>query len=246
MSELKDVYDRLYKILGESIEPFGSVDLVDRYRKYFKPDNVRTILLAESHVFTSDIERMSEVAELSDLPGCPREYAKFVYCLAYGEEKLVESKEKIKNSGSPQFWKVLFSCCNSIKSIDDFSPVLKKTQFDKRIENKLKTLKTLREMGVWLVDASVVALYHNGKKSPMMRDALKASWDLYTKNIVLSSEPENIICIGKGVAKVVERDLNKYFQNRYTVLEQPNAFLSSSKHLENFKVYNEICMRGHV
>jgi hypothetical protein len=50
-----------------------------------------------------------------------------------------------------------------------------------------------------------------------------------------------VICVGKGVAGVVENDLQSLFTGRYEVIPQPNARLSSKEHMKNFQRYYEIC-----
>jgi len=43
------------------------------------------------------------------------------------------------------------------------------------------------------------------------------------------------------VARIIENDLQALFPGQYAVIPQPNARLSSKKHMENFKRYYEIC-----
>jgi hypothetical protein len=242
MQALRDTYKKIEEKLGSAIEPLESVELVEAYRRYFKPDNVRIVLLAESHVFTHDTDRQISTSPLPDLAGYPDRYARFVYCLGYGERSLTNSINHPRRDGTPQFWKIFYSCYNPIISTDDFHPILGKTGTTQRLRNKIEVLRQMKEQGIWLVDASIVALYKDGKKIPRMFDALQESWRSYTREVVLSANPEHVICIGKGVAGIVEPDLKKHFHSRYTVLAQPNAFLSSAEHFENYKTYSRICL----
>ena len=93
--KLKDCYDKLKKILSPDIEPYQSVELVEKYRQFWNPakvkKKVKIILLAESHVFTSDDDRKILLKSRDELLGYPSEYAKFVYCLAYGEPQLTNN-----------------------------------------------------------------------------------------------------------------------------------------------------------
>jgi hypothetical protein len=75
-----------------------------------------------------------------------------------------------------------------------------------------------------------------------MFEALSESWRSYTREVVMSAKPEHVICIGKGVASIVEADLRKNFTSAYTVLAQPNAFLPSDAHFANYKTYSRICL----
>jgi len=242
MQALRDTHRKIEEKLGSETESLESVELVEAYRRYFKPENVRIVLLAESHVFTHDSDRKIPTSPLPHLVGYPDRYARFVYCLGYGERSLTNSIDHPRRDGTPQFWKIFYSCCNPITSADDFHPILGKTGTVQRVRNKIELLQQMKERGIWLVDASIVALYKDGKKIPRMFDALKGSWRSYTREVVLSANPEHVICIGKGVAGVVEPDLKKHFPSRYTVLAQPNAFLSSAEHFENYKTYSRICL----
>lgn len=160
-NKLRDCYNKLRFVLGENIEPYESVALVEKYRQCWKPDRVRILLLAESHVFTTDADRKIKIPKIPDLDGYPQEYAKFVYCLGYGEKDLTRNPSHPKRDGAPDYWKMFYSCDNNIKGNSDFDPILKtKTKTYKyRIQNKIKLLKNLKKNGVWLVDASIVALY---------------------------------------------------------------------------------------
>ena len=242
MDALNNAYLKVKKILGEDMEALESVQLVEAYRQYLKPDNVKVILLAESHVFTSNDDRKIAIPPITALPGYPTHYAKFVYCLGYGERNLTESPLHPARDGTPQFWKIFFSCCNRISASSDFAPILSsRTPYHQRLQNKIALLKKLKENGIWLVDASIAALYNNGEKSSQMFRAIQESWQTYTRNVVLKAEPSHVICVGMGVARVVEPDLKRHFRGKYTVIPQPNAHLSGSEHLANFKTYSSIC-----
>jgi len=241
--KLQDCYYQLQEILGQGTEPYKSVVLVERYRKYWKPNNVRVILLAESHVFTTEGDRSIPLPNIANLPEYPTEYAKFVYCLAYGEKNLTGNRKHPTGDGTPQFWKIFISCNNRIKDKYDFNPILSSTRYEQRLKNKIDLLLSLKQKGIWLVDSSIVALYNNGKKPPhkKMLSVIRKSWECYTADVIRHAKPEHIICIGKGVASILEGDLRKIVGNRYTVIPQPNAHLSSEEHMANFQRYGEIC-----
>jgi len=69
---LERTYYGINQILGNNAEPLESVRLVETYRQYLKPERVRVVLLAESHVFTSDEDRRVAIPPIADLPGYPR------------------------------------------------------------------------------------------------------------------------------------------------------------------------------
>jgi len=204
---------------------------------------VRVVLLAESHVFTSDDDRRIAVPPIDDLPGYPKQYARFVYCLGNGERYLTNDPHHPQRDGTPQFWKVLYACDNRVENLEDFRPVQRGVSFQQRLRNKIHLLKNLRAKGIWLVDASIVSVYGNRVNvSGRSRTAvLQESWESYTKQVVTSANPERVICVGKGVARVVENDLQALFPGRYEVIPQPNARLSSNVHTANFQRYYEFC-----
>jgi hypothetical protein len=242
VTKLRACYNELQKILGSDIEQYESVELVEKYRQYWRPEKTRVILLAESHVFTRNEDRSITIPQLDRLPGYPTQYAKFVYCLGYGEKQLTGSTAHPKRDGTPQFWKILHSCDTAVQRGADFTPVLKKTVYEQRIRNKIDLLMRLREKGVWLVDASIVALYGNGTKPGYrtLSSVIRTSWDYYTRDVIREADPEHIICVGKTVAGILIGDIKKLGVS-LTVLDQPNAHLSSDKHMKNFEQYSRIC-----
>jgi hypothetical protein len=238
---VQKTHSEIAKILGSHTEPWKSVELVQKYRDHFRPAPVRVILLAESHVFTRDDERDIVIPPLPCLKGYPTEYARFVYCLGYGERSLTNDQNHPRRDGTPQYWKVFFSCNNPVSLKQDFYPILSKTSYQQRLQNKINLLHDLKAKGIWLVDASIVALYKDSKKLPHWRSALKKSWELYTRQVVLSANPNHVICIGKDVASVVGTDLEIYFKNRHNIIPQPNAFLTSKEHMNNYQLYWQLC-----
>lgn len=240
MNKLRDCYDQLHEIIGNDIEPFESVELVEKYRRFWKPEKVRVVLLAESHVFTSNDDRKITLRKIKELPGYPKEYARFVYCLAYGEKQLTNNSSHPRRDGTPQFWKIFFSCANHVSDIKDFHPVLSCTPDKQRLKNKIDLLCSLKKKGIWLVDASIVALYPNKKINKVK--VIEKSWDCYTSNVVRDVKPEHIICIGKGVDRVLGKEIKRIVDSeKYTVIPHPNARLSQKEHMANFKLYSSIC-----
>ena len=59
---LEETYYEINRILVNSVEPLEPVRLVETYRRYLKPESVRVVLLAESHVFTSDEDRRIRIS----------------------------------------------------------------------------------------------------------------------------------------------------------------------------------------
>ena len=246
--DLRKCYDEICQLDHQVEESFETIALIEDYRLYWKPKVVNVILLAESHVQTSDSERdalISQIEPIAALEGCPRNYARFVYCLGYGESELLSTDKVRKNSGTSQYWKLLFSCLKDVNPQDAFLPILKRNrQFLQRIKNKISLLQGLRDSGIWLVDASIVALYNQAKKPPRRKldEIIRVSWEKYTREWIATERPSKVICVGKTVSMVVEQDARDLVgEKNYTAIDQPNAQITSKKHFENFQTVGSIC-----
>jgi hypothetical protein len=145
---LEETYYEINRNLGNNAEPLKSVRLVETYRRYLKPETVRVVLLAESHVFTSDEDRRIAIPPIDDLPGYPTQYARFVYCLGDDERDLTNDPHHPRHDGTLQLWKFLYACDNRIGNIEDFIPVQRGTPFPQRLQNKVHLLKNLRTKGI--------------------------------------------------------------------------------------------------
>lgn len=243
-SHLEESYHIIKTKYGSNweLEPFPIVKTVNEHREYWKPKKINVVLLAESHVYTtiSDHNNTMNYDGFLHLNGCPNNYVRLVYCLGYGEKKLVRIND---NPGTPQFWKIFASCVNK-----DFNSEFAKISVsmnphgNQRIRNKISLLEELKKRGIWLVDASIVALYNNtNKPSPiMMRKIIETSWDQYVSKIIQESNPKKIIVIGKGVVNILEYKINK-INIPYFVQPQPNARLSKEKINETFEKYYQLC-----
>jgi hypothetical protein len=251
MEKIKECYNIIKSLIENDtkykVEPFESITLVEEYRRYWKPEKTRVVLLAESHVFTKleDMGITLHDHDIERLSGYPSKYAKFVYCLGYGEPDLTNNVIYTKRDGTWQFWKIFYSCVNPVKSNEDFKPILKVTAYKERLKNKIDLLQKLKQNGIWLVDASIVALYDRKNKpsTKEMRKIIKVSWDNYTKSVVKNTKADTVICIGKGVYDVLEEDLKNIF-NKVYFIKQPQARLSSLEQFQNYQKYGEYCRYG--
>lgn len=253
IDSLKKCYDGLKGIVGDDIESFEVVNVVDKYRQFWKPDDVKVVLLAESHIFTEENEFKCKLNRSKlNLEDYPKDYVRFVYCLAYGENDLLENEACLnKNSGSWQFWKDLYSCVHKIEANSDFDPVLKHgtPDFKKRIENKVYLLQTLKDRKIWLVDASIIGLYGSNAYGTsdykrLKNDVISFCWQNHTKHVLTEAAPDFIICIGKGVEELVEKDLKeKPFKDRFDSIPQPQARRNSISICNAFQKYFKLCKK---
>ncbi len=240
--------ERTYSEIKESIksrlefESFKVVKSVDDHRNFWKPYKIKVLLLAESHVFTRDSENNKPMRYYGfpELRECPTGYVKLVYCLGYGEKDIVNVPT---NRGTPQFWKIFVSCLNQNFGSEGKKILLSQTpEFLQRIRNKISVLEQLKEKGVWLVDASIVALYNDTRKPDpdMMERIIKISWKSYVSKLIQDANPEKIIVIGKGVHKILERELRQT-NIPIHVQSQPQGIRTKAGITEAFEKYYELC-----
>ena len=173
---------------------------VAAHRAYWRPKDVRLLVLSESHVMTREAEIDAQVPlEVFGHPGAPRSFVRLVYCLGYGERDLVQGRA-YPNWGSPQFWKLLAAGLDpplAPKVVERTSPELLT-----RVAAKLRVLEALKERGVWLLDACPVALYAASQPKPPMRllaQALELAWGVYTREAIREAAPRAVMIVGKMV-----------------------------------------------
>lgn len=181
MSSLQIAGKYLRQLLPkEDVEQQKMIDLTLSYHQYWKPDNTKIIILAESHA-QSSLENINDVPELSRSVLSEKEYngpvghMGLVYCLTYGENEALTRPitPAKKNAGTTQFWKLFALCSRGIdfrpsnldeKEDDDyaFSRDLMKSgglSCGERIRAKLAILEDLKAKGIWLVDTSLFGWY---------------------------------------------------------------------------------------
>jgi len=173
---------------------------VAAHRAYWRPAEVRLLVLSESHVWTRETELAAEVPlEVFGHREAPLPFVRMVYCLGYGERNLLQGAVQ-GNFGSPQFWKLLAACVD-----DGLVPrVVERTEPDflARLAAKLAVLEALKARGVWLMDACPVALYAASQPKPKMdalAQALEIAWHAYTREAIRAAAPQAVMVVGKMV-----------------------------------------------
>jgi len=248
--DLEENINKTYEIIKSqypnmTIDSLNVVRDVIKHRNYWKPEKVKTLLLAESHVFTpaEDNEMVLQYPHYLYDEGLPPNFVRLVYCLGYGEKTLVPGI--LKNHGTWQYWRIFASCVANNKHFNfDSVEITGCADINRRLHNKLEMLKNLKSKGVWLVDCSILSLMGRVEKrtSKQKRDLLKISWENYIKKLILEVKPGYIIVIGKRVGRIVEED-PFMLDIPYKVLDQPQARLSSDKHRKILETYQDICSR---
>jgi len=235
------------KELYPTVDSYNVVREVDKYRNYWRPVKINVILLAESHVYTSDEDFKIKIdySSYEDLiPNYPDRYVRFVYCFGYAEHSLLKniSSDKKLRLGTPQFWKI-FSVCVSENGKFDFNSIKKTTtKTDERIKNKINLLNRLRKRGIWLVDGSIVGLYNEGEKPPskVMKEILRISWENYVKELVVNAKPKYIMCIGKFVRDTLKENIAET-NIPFDYIHQPQAHLTSEEREKEYRKLQKIC-----
>jgi hypothetical protein len=244
---LSDCHDRLRKLIDTGAEPTEVLRRAEEHRRFWRPERVRVVLLAESHVYTTRDELAHQIslpAFASAPAGLPLGFVRLVYCLGYGENDLLQDPViNPRNTGTPQYWQVFRSCANSVSGKQDFAPIQKSTTtLSARTANKLALLRTLRELGVWLLDASPAALYYPGQQKPdraTLESCVRIGWDYHVRHQVEIAGPSHIVVIGRGVERTLRGRLLG-LQARVTVLPQPNAHLTSDERRQCFNTYRRV------
>jgi hypothetical protein len=173
---------------------------VAAHRAYWRPDEVRVLVLSESHVMTREAELTAAVPlEVFGHPGAPLRFVRLLYCLGYGERDLVQGRVH-PNWGTPQFWKLLAAAVDPVI----VPQVVERTQPEliTRLTAKLKVLETLQARGVWLLDACPVALYAASQPKPRMAllaQAMEIAWAAYTREAIRAAAPKSVMIVGKMV-----------------------------------------------
>ena len=185
---------------------------VERHRWHWKPEQPKLILLAESHVFTTaqDLNFSTDEAKVrsflrpnASLP--PDSFVRLVYCLAYGESELLSrQRPHISNPGTLSYWDIF-------GRVAFRSPQPRRedgAEFKDRMRWKVDTLRALYKMGIWLLDASVHAIYLRNKvRLPLaiQQELHKQWWEGYGRFLMRDCESSKVWVIGKMVHNCMAR-----------------------------------------
>jgi hypothetical protein len=204
------------------------------------------LLLAESHVFTTE-EELAVRVQADQLPrACPREFVRFVYCLGYGEQGILSTPVP-GNRGTWQFWKLFYSCCYPNSEASGFERFLvSRSPLQDRVADKLALLALMKKRGIWLVDASITAIYTPGGGRPKPRDVertMAASWDSYVGRVVREAHPAYVIVVGRGVEDILASRLRSALDDNFTVIPQPQAQLAAAKRVSIDEVCFNTCQQ---
>ncbi|MFA5810098.1 MAG: hypothetical protein WC935_07175 [Thermoleophilia bacterium] len=201
---------------GIEMEPIESIVAAQGHRDFWRPAHVRLILLAESHIFTAGKEAERVVRTNPAIPAdVPTGFARLVYCLGYGENELLDEPIAAPRNGAcPEFWKIFNACTAAGADPASDGRVLRsRTRQTARLRAKVGILRELQATGVWLLDASLTAVYSPGGgrlSDGLIKTAIELSWRHHVRAFVQNASPEGVLVIGHGVWNIVSpwlRDL---------------------------------------
>ncbi len=226
------------------LEPDDVAVAVERHRWYWRPAHVKVALVAESHVYTSrddlntklDYPNHDGFVELRD---APRDFVRLIYCLGYGQRELLphSATSQQRKGGTPQYWTVFSELAGTSGSKPQTG------QWADRVKWKIETLQALQDRGIWLLDASLHAIYapahtQTQDQSVLMsakgenrisyataRELHLAWWQYYGKPLMTDLGDPPIWCIGKsvyGALSSLETDTKRRIDLR-NWMYQPNA-----------------------
>ncbi|MEC4984413.1 MAG: hypothetical protein SAJ37_04335 [Oscillatoria sp. PMC 1068.18] len=215
---------------GIEPEPAGVALAVEKHRWAWRPKQVKVILIAESHIYTSASDFALQICR-ENLPlnarNTPLEFVRLIYCLGYGEPKLLSGKTVQRNTGTRQFWDLFGRLAETGKQPRGGQ----KIWWQNRLSWKVDTLIKLCSKGIWVLDASFHAMYApGGMRIPnKLKFALhQLWWEKYGSNLLAEFPTAKIWIIGKTVAD----DFQKLQINFDGWIYQPGAGRSSSRNLE--------------
>ena len=117
LNQLKQTHNAGCQLLRQFNQKPENVEVaieVEKHRWFWKPKQPKLLLVAESHVFTTERELKFQLDESKirsfikpEAPLPPNHFVRFVYCLGYGEsEFLIPETPQISNMGTPPYWDI--------------------------------------------------------------------------------------------------------------------------------------------
>lgn len=187
-----------YRRLGARPESAAYLAGVAAWRNAWRPERVRAVLLAESHVAQRDGDLRSQVrTDWTAIRNLPSQYVRLVYCLGYGESGICSPPPE-GNGGTWQFWNIFGQIARG-----ENQPPKRASSLSSRLHWKLAVLRELQSRGIWLQDASPLALYLGGGRRVDPRGQVQLLRDGFQRWVWPSLEaddPEKVWVIGRGVA----------------------------------------------
>jgi hypothetical protein len=195
-------------------------------------------MLAESHVWTSKDEALSRVRQPD---GIETGFVRFVYCVGYGEQSLVVPPV-LRNGGTPQYWQLLHDAVRGPQV--PLVEISREAKPGERIAAKLQLLNELKLAGIWLVDASITALYGLPDKRRLSRrdykNILEACWKAHVGGVLADCGASAVLIVGKGVNAAIG-NLVSQASHKVAVIKQPNARMTREERCNQRRNVFDFC-----
>lgn len=191
--------------VGAAPESPENLAAVHAWREAWRPKRVRVLLVAESHVAPLDGDAAVRVhADAGGARVLPERYTRLVYCLGYGEDSMCSPSPRGNGSGTWQYWDLFGQLA---RGLGQTQPRKAQSTAAARMRWKVDTLELLRDRGIWLADASVMALYAGSRRrvaNPKRCTAIvRESWERFVWPDVEGDRPEEVWIVGRGVASAL-------------------------------------------
>jgi hypothetical protein len=114
------------------------------------------------------------------------------------------------------------------------------------VRAKLALLEALRSRGVWLLDASPIALYVKGGGKPKhLPEVLRTAWEEYACAAVREAAPDAVMVIGKMVHNALGERVQAAVGPDVPVdwLYQPQAHVTAAEHSDGYARLREMVRR---
>lgn len=188
---------------GGVVESAAYLASVAAWRDAWRPERVRVLLVAESHV--REVAGDARVSvRVPGAPQLPTSFCRLVYCLGYGESALC-CPPTTSNAGTWQYWDI-FGALVGGSSLRQ--PRRRNSDLDTRLRWKLDVLRRLRDRGVWLVDACVAGVYLPGGDRAVSGRSydtmVRESFEQFVWPSVAAEPVEQVWVIGSGVRVALE------------------------------------------
>jgi hypothetical protein len=171
---------------------------VAAWRDAWRPEPVRALLVAESHV--AEVAGDDRVrVQVPGVPHLPASFCRLVYCLGYGESDLCRPSPA-GNGGTWQYWDIFGAIAGGVTPKQ---PRKGESRLEDRLRWKLEVLRWLRDHGVWLVDACVAGVYRPGGERAVSGrtydEMVRESFEQFVWPSVAAEPIEQVWVIGESV-----------------------------------------------
>jgi len=191
--------------LGGTAESAAYLASVTAWRNAWRPERVRVLLVAESHVaeLRGDIE-VSVAPPAWAQRHLPTSFCRLIYCLGYGESEICSPAPAKNSTGTLGFWDIFGAIAGGLQPMQ---PRRGASTPEHRLQWKLDVLSWLRRNGVWLVDACVAGVYLPGGRrmasGETYNEMVRQSFDQFVWPSVSNEHPEQVWVIGSGVRQAL-------------------------------------------